>query len=208
MCVQKRSKIFSLTWLVRFEQQHEWHDVLKSTSISVSKKFVKIDFFLDSHPSISIWCSSSIPPIVWPITWLYDVIICTHTTHILNQSKITLFIRNQIENIKRSNYTNVGWFLLVKLVSANESKVCRWWCVGRIKIFFVFKNFWILLKSCSCQKYLSAVFFSYAFIHYTRITHTMSHTILLRHDDVIEKIKRSEDTVTDGVITSLSVRWD
>ena len=159
MCVQKRSKIFSLTWLVRFEQQHEWHDVLKSTSISVSKKFVKIDFFLDSHPSISIWCSSSVPPIVWPITWLYDVIICTHTTHILNQSKITLFIRNQIENIKRSNYTNVGWFLLVKLVSANESKVCRWWCVGRIKIFFVFKNFWILLKSCSCQKYLSAVFF-------------------------------------------------
>ena len=88
-----------LTWLVIFEQQHEWHDVLKSTSISVSAKFVKIDLFLDSHPSISIWCSSSIDcpsPIVWPMTtWLYIEIICTHTTHILNQSEITLFIRNQ-----------------------------------------------------------------------------------------------------------------
>ena len=88
-----------------------------------------------------------------------------------------------------------------------EQSVCRWWCVGRIKIFFVFKNFWILLKSCSCQKYLSAVFFLRFHTLHTYYSYYESYNIITswwRH----QKIKRSEDTVTDGVITSLSVRWD
>ena len=89
-----------------------------------------------------------------------------------------------------------------------EQNLCRW-CVGRIKIFFVFKNFWILLETCPCQKYMSAKQF---FLTLSYITHVLlilyeSYIIIMslwRH----QKIKRSEDTVTDGVITSKSVRWD